>query len=183
MTPAIEPSGSTWTLRFKHNRSTVVLHVDPLQSFSSIRNELLKAIQQTHPSGTLNNHTIPSDADDILLARPVDINDLSLGWETLEQDDNDGLFDETNRGKGKGKAVVGRGKGKENPTSCPKVAGLRDGGMVAFKFKSESVGEVEEEDRLDDDTLVRGSRDEKWDVVLACAEDEFDGCHAEVGDT
>lgn len=189
MTPSITPTSKTWTLRFKHHRTTVLLHVDPLQRFSSVRAELLKAVQQTHPDGKLNGHAIPDNTDDVLLARPADINDLSMGWEAIGQDNDEDTFVDDSKSKGKGKAGVGAGtKGrpkKDNVVDCPQGVGLRDGGVVAFKFRSgadatvakdeveESVTENEEGERLDSETLVGDAEREQWDVVVPTMEESY----------
>ncbi|KAK1067216.1 hypothetical protein LTR74_006584 [Friedmanniomyces endolithicus] len=181
MTPAIRPKSSTWILRFKHHRTTILLHVDPLQEFTSIRAELLKAIRQTCPFGTLNGHAIPEDAGELLLARPVDSNDLSLGWKALGREAGEGAEQEP---KGKGKAPVamansGKKVVKGKPTDCPQAVGLRDGDMVAFRFRSEAgvVQNNQGEDsgvNEDGETLVgAGGVLEKWDVVVPTLEDTY----------
>ncbi|TKA75653.1 hypothetical protein B0A55_05005 [Friedmanniomyces simplex] len=187
MTPAIRPRPSTWILRFKHHRTTILLHVDPLQKLSSVRAELLKAVRQTCPHGTLNGHTVPDDEGDVLLARPVDSDDLSLGWQALEREDEVEKAVKEDA-KGKGKAAVGSSAnkaGKDKLTACPQGVGLQDGGVVAFKFRSELDAvardkdegiEVEEddEDRLDGETLVgAGGPPEKWDVVVPTLEETY----------
>ncbi|KAK1810391.1 hypothetical protein LTR12_015234 [Friedmanniomyces endolithicus] len=166
MTPAIRPKSSTWILRFKHHRTTILLHVDPLQEFTSIRAELLKAIRQTW---------------ELLLARPVDSNDLSLGWKALGREAGEGAEQEP---KGKGKAPVamansGKKVVKGKPTDCPQAVGLRDGDMVAFRFRSEAgvVQNNQGEDsgvNEDGETLVgAGGVLEKWDVVVPTLEDTY----------
>ncbi|KAK4921001.1 hypothetical protein LTR49_011545 [Elasticomyces elasticus] len=168
MTPTIRPKPTTWILRFKHHRTTVLLHVDPLQSLAVIRAELLKAVTQTNPSGRLNGRTIPQDANEVLLARPSDSQDLSLGWESLEVHEVEGAARED--GKGKGKAVA---------------VGLQDGGVVAFKFRSELTAAARDEDEgievdeddggLDGETLVGegAGAPEKWDVVVPTMEETY----------
>jgi len=182
MTPSIRPSARTWTLRFKHSRTTIFLHVDPLQKLSLIRAELLKAVQQSHPDGQLHGHVIPQDVDDVLLARPVDINDLDAGWEPLDKQDDldEEMFVD---GKGKGKATAGKTKARSANAlqDCPQGAGLRDGGVVAFKFRSgddATVGEdrdegVEDMERLDGETLVGEPAGEKWDVIVPTLEEVY----------
>ncbi|KAH9828044.1 hypothetical protein Tdes44962_MAKER02594 [Teratosphaeria destructans] len=186
MTPSIKPTSKTWTVRFKHHRTTVLLHVDPLQKLSSVRAELLKAVQQTCPNGKLDGHTIPTNEADILLARPSDINNLSLGWDPLQHDpDLDAALTEADTGKGKGKASVSAAPGKSGKsqvTDSVQGAGLRDGGVVAFKFRSEGDGgaqavdegvDVEDEDRLDGETLVGEPVTERWDVVVPSMEEIY----------
>ncbi|KAK0355409.1 hypothetical protein LTR02_008797 [Friedmanniomyces endolithicus] len=181
MTPAVRPKPSTWILRFKHHRTTILLHVDPLQEFTSIRAELLKAIQQTCPHGTLNGHAIPEDAGELLLARPVDSNDLSLGWKVLAREAGEGAEQEV---KGKGKAPVvmansGKKVVKGKPTDCPQAVGLRDGDMVAFKFRSEvgtgtrDQGEGDEGEQDGEKLVGEGGALEKWDVVVPTLEDTY----------
>jgi len=185
MTPSIKLNSRTWTLRFKNHRSTILLHVDPLQQLNSVRAELLKAVRQSHPDGKLNGYAIPDDETDILLARPADINDLTLGWEPLEHDDSldDALVEEKSTGKGKGKAGSSKAKsGKDKLSDCPQGAGLRDGGVVAFKFKGQAQAEreaadegieVEDEEKLDGETLVGTETAEKWDVVVPSMEETY----------
>ena len=171
-----------------------MLHVDPLQKLPAVRAELLKAIQQTNPSGHLNGQAIPEDPSEILLARPMDSNNLDLGWEAIERDVDDGLEEalkEDAKGKGKGKAAVGssasakKGSSAKDVADCPQGVGLRDGGIVAFKFRSEGADAVatrdkdegidvdDEEGGLDGETLVGEERRETWDVVVPTLEDTY----------
>ncbi len=177
-----KPSPNTWTLRFKHNRTTILLHVDPLQKLNGVRSELLKAVQQTHPSGDLYGASIPEDASDILLARPRDINDLSTGWASIEQRD-DASYGENDSVKGKSKAPVTasrKANGKNALTDCPQGAGLRDGGIVAFKFRGEAsrldrdwekIDEDGDEIKLDEDD-EDGDKD-PWDVIVPTIEETY----------
>ncbi|KAK5130565.1 hypothetical protein LTR08_001945 [Meristemomyces frigidus] len=176
MTPAIAINSTTWTLRCKHHRTTLLLHVDPLQPLSSVRAELLKALQQTHPSGTLNGAVIPDHEADILLARQLTHDDLSLSWEALDQDNELGNADEQSA-KGKGK-VGGRAAKSNKLTDCPQGAGLRDGGVVAFKFRSRAArvmedSDGEEQESLDGETLVGAPVAERWDVVVPTMEETY----------
>lgn len=180
-----KPTPQTWTLRLKHHRTTILLHVDPLQSLSSIKSELLKAVSQTHPDGTLNNVTIPQRASDVMLAKPVDINDLEAGWESLEPKGViDGVFEDEGAGKGKGKvSMVKNNKtaatgGKNALRDCPQGVGLRDGGVVAFKFR---VQDAEKDGRVrgdvDGDAVIdigeEEEENEKWDVVVPSLEETY----------
>ena len=159
------------------------MHADPSTKLSVLKAELLKALRETHPDGTLNEHRIPKSAEDILLARPVDINDLSLGWEPLEQADE--FDEELSDAKGKGKAAIGavgknKGKAKSAVTDSPQGAGLRDSGVVAFKFRSEEEKaketfggeEYENVDELGDGVLAE-DRKGKWDVVVPSLEETY----------
>lgn len=183
-----DPNPKDWILRFKSNHTTVLLHVDPLQSFTSIKQEILKALAQTHPEGVLNGYPIPQNANDVLLARPHDVNDLNQGFESIEPklsslgSDSDAVV---GAGKGKGKAPVvnskaasGRGS-KAQWKDCPQGAGLRDHGIVAFKFRreeDEALPSVEQDE--DDDGIVVSKEDmrglvEEWDVVVPSFEETY----------
>lgn len=186
MTPSILPSPRTWILHFKHHRTTILLHVDALQKLSSVRTELLAALYATNPNGTLNGHQIPDSESEVLLARPRDQNDLSAGWETIGEDDEEESFVPEEDKKGKGKAAAGSAKGrpsKDKITDCPQGAGLRDGGIVAFKFRSEMEAARKDEDegidvegdeeKLDGETLVGEPPSEAWDVVVPTMEETY----------
>jgi hypothetical protein len=186
--PLTDPNPRTWILRFKHNRTTVVLHIDPLQSLSSVKRELLTALQQTHPAGAINGLSIPQNSADILLARPKDINDLTLGFESIEPSSSSSIDPESDAvvgaGKGKGKAAavssktVGGRNAKAQLKDWPQGAGLRDHGIVAFKFKKvdgDVVISIEEEE---DEGIAVAREDmegvqEEWDVVVPSFEETY----------
>ena len=144
----------------------------------------MKAIHQTNPDGTLNGNTIAKNADDVLLAVPVDINDLTAGFQRIES----GAAGEDSSGKGKGKAnangptsvkKVGV-NGKNAILDCPQGAGMRDGGIVAFKFRDErDVVDEDEDEEMDLDDIrvtVGGSekgKREEWDVVVPSMEETY----------
>lgn len=161
----VEPSPRTWTLRFKHNRSTILLEVDPLQKMSLVREELLQALNETNASGTINGLRIPPNPDHIKLGRAVDRNNLTLGYTSIDNE-----FDDSGAGsgKGKGKSAVGTTSGKAKASAngvndCPQGAGFRNGDVVAFKFANGDDDEPEDEDDVA----------EKWDVVVPTLEDTY----------
>src|SRR5207249_1478787 len=139
------PSPLTWTLRFKSRKTTILLHVDPLHTFSTIKSHLYTALQETGLRDPDTNEQIPlpSSPSDIQLGRPVNPNEPRQGfqlgeWEYPPPDDDDG---DTNGGKGKGKAKATRLRksgedavGAANVKDCPKGAGLRDGAVLAFRW-------------------------------------------------
>jgi len=164
------PSPQTYTLRLKSHRTTLLLHTDPLQTLLSLKREILRALFQTHPEGHLNGAQIPKNAEDILLAKPVDAHDLSAGWVSLETSGTGDLFEDDVSSKGKGKAAV-NGTKKKGPgrDGTVQAAGLRDGGVVAFKFRSTEAAARMEDDEDDEGIAelgVVGVREEKWDVVV-----------------
>lgn len=175
----IDSNPRTWTLKFKHHTSTFLIHVDPQQPFSVAKRELLLAVTETNPTGTLNGHPIPKNFEDILLAKPVDNNDLSQGWERLQPpEEAEGEVD--GKGKGKASAVGGKPSGgvlKDTPMG----ARLKDGAVVAFRFRGigeewEMVDQGDDDDDDDDDIKVAEEdrrRGEVWDVVVPTMEEAY----------
>ena len=196
--PNANPPPRTWCLRFKLNRTTILLHVDAQQPFASIRAELLAALRATNPSGVLKGtlrdgtpveYPLPESAEDIALAKPKDINDLNAGWETIGDANEDLLFDDelgfvSAKGRGKGKeAAGGAAKQKQSAAKsvndCPQGAGLRDGGAVAVRFRW--ADEKARRQRLIDgdldvDEIAKegmGIDDAPWDVVVPTMEETY----------
>ncbi len=140
------PDPSTWTLRFKLNRTTVILFVTPTQSFTSIKADLLEAIKATGLK-EINNIPVPSDPEDILFGIAQDRKDPKRGWTGLEIPELDDL---TGAKKGVRKGSI--------LNQSPQGAGLINGQAMAFKFRTETS-----DDMLDDE----------WDVFLPNP-DEYD---------
>ncbi|KAI9742882.1 MAG: hypothetical protein M1818_003611 [Claussenomyces sp. TS43310] len=116
---------STWTLRFKHGRITILLYIEPLTPFATLKSDLLDTLRERYPlglpapsngSGTvpeIQPHTqIPDSIEDIALGVPVDECDAGKGWQEL--------------------VLMNGGTGIRD---SPKSLGLKDRGMVAFRFK------------------------------------------------
>lgn len=144
-------SPMTWTLIFKNGKSTTLLHADPLQSFDTLKEELFRALRETHPDGRINGLEIPSEASNILLAKPNDIHDLEKGFTSVTDGyGNIILEDERVGSKRKGGETALKIK-----DACPKAAGLKDGVVLAYKFRAMNQTE-------NYDPVV----DEDWDVVL-----------------
>ena len=133
------------TLRFKKHRTTILLLVAPSQSFSSIKQDLLEAIKATGVTD-INGEDIPSDPETIVLGLPADKNDISKGWVPLK-------IPEVEEGGAKGKGVKKNSVLNENPLG----AGLKDGALLAFKFREGS-----DADGMDD----------TWDVIMPKYEDD-----------
>lgn len=164
-----QPSPRTWTLRFKNNRTTILLHVDPLQKLSSVKSDLLKAIQQTHPHGRLSGAAIPQNSAEIQLAKPRDAEDLAEGFQSIEPR-REMFADGSDSGKGKGKASAGKQKQADTSRECPESVGLRDGGIVAFRFRGEGGrpggrGQIVD-DEIDDIRVSDEDDDRDWDVIV-----------------
>jgi hypothetical protein len=198
--PDSSPSPRAWCLRFKLNRTTVVLHIDALQTLASIRSELLSALQATHPDnlfkGTTRENTpiaypLPATPEDIALAKLADPNDPNGGWEAIGDDLEDGLiFDEdVGSGKGKGKAAASRPAARKSGGStatasskgvndCAQGVGLKDGSVVAFRFRLPEEKARRQrliEGSLDVDEIARDGMgdDADWDVVMPSMEETY----------
>ncbi len=164
MAPVI-PSPQTWTIRLKHYKTTVMLHADPVQSIDHVKEELLKALRAT-TDGTLNGKPLPEDYHDILLAKPVDVNDVDMGWEKLETA-------ESGPTKARG-GKRGRPNGKKLVTL--KSLGLMDLAVIAFKFRDTDKKEPKESVLNEDDMEVEmddDDEDEEWDVEIPTFEDTY----------
>ncbi|KAF2840999.1 hypothetical protein M501DRAFT_931138 [Patellaria atrata CBS 101060] len=134
-----QPSPITYTLRLKFHKTTVLLHVDPLQTLHSLRSDLLTALRQTCPDGTIGGLALlPDTPEEIELAVPRDLNDASKGWVR----------------------VLAAGEGSQGVGDVVTARGVRDGGVLAFRFRSGREAGGEDEDG-------------EWDVVLPSYEDAY----------
>ncbi|CAO2649904.1 Nn.00g011960.m01.CDS01 [Neocucurbitaria sp. VM-36] len=175
------PSPQTWTLRLKSRKTTVLLHVDPLHTFATIKSYLYDALQETGLKDAQTGESIPlpSSPSDIQLGRPVNINDAHEGfqlgaWE-YPAGDND---EEVDEGKGKGKAGrksnTGATASAANVKDCPKGAGLKDGAVLAFRWIGDGMWDGSEEDMDIDGERERGGQEgDMWGVKLASFEDAY----------
>jgi hypothetical protein len=154
-------------LLLKHHKTTILLHVNPYQTFTSIKSQLHSALSSARIT-SINGDTIPPSAENIEFGVPRNLNDLSEGFVKLAVPDAD------KKGKGKGKARNGEGVLNESP----KGAGLRDGQVVAFRFVSkkgdegERAKEESEETEGDVMEVEVESEEEEWDVVVPVLEYE-----------
>lgn len=152
--PTETPHPGLWTLRFKLHKTTVLLFVDKTQSFSSIKSDLLNALGQRGLKD-LNGEAIPRDPEDIVFGLPVDKNDLSQGWVGLEIPSQE-IEDEN----GSKKKIGGK---NSVLNASPLGAGLKDGSVLAFKFRKDN-------EKIDEDGV--SMEDDDWDVVIPSYEDE-----------
>jgi hypothetical protein len=180
--PVYDASPDVWTIKFKKARTTVVLHIYQLQPLSSVKAELLEALQSTNPSGELNGTPLPDSADDIELAKPRDPSNIDAGgWQSIELDAANDDFDADLFGTGDDTKTKGKGKGKAKAKGashkdCPLGAGLKDMCIVAFRFKGQKSSprrvndDVDEGLGLDDEGLPGA---DGWDVELPRFEDVY----------
>ncbi|OJD36637.1 uncharacterized protein BKCO1_10000143 [Diplodia corticola] len=190
--PAITPSATTWTLRLKHAKTTVVLHVDPQQTLGSVRAELLHCLRETcpdgvpctvsaPPGGNEKKKALPADAAALQLAKMRDPSDPERGWVALLVDDavaaaGGGDEEEEEEGEKKGK---GKGRARERARARGaaglrlKEVGVKDGAVLAFRWGGgEEKARVGAEMEVDLDG-EEGGDDGAWDVVLPKYEDSY----------
>lgn len=148
--PSQAPNPQHWTLRFKHHKTTVLLFVNQSQSFTSIKQELLDSLKSTGIAD-IGGNLLPSNPEAIVFGVPIDTNDIDKGWVPLEIPE---VSDTDTKGKGVKKGSV--------LNQSPLGAGLKDGTMLAFKFKDPDSQDIMD---LDDD----------WDVVIPAYDDEANG--------
>ena len=128
--------------------------MEPSQSFTSIKSDLLEAIKHAGLT-SLNGQDLPIDPENVVFGVPRDRNDVSKGWVgidiPLEVDDAVGQ----KRKLGGKKSVL---------NTSPLGAGLKDGAMIAFKFRKEGGRTDEEGTDLEDDD---------WDVMMPSYDEDY----------
>ena len=150
-------------MKFKHHKTTVLLHVEKTQSFTSIKTDLLNALRETETDGTINGTPFPKNPESIIFARQItDSSTSESTWEGLDDDLDEDLFDESaaTKGKSKGKAKAGGAK------DCPVGAGLKDGCNLAFAF-------VDDETKAEKSRVGESGKRTDWDVLLPAYEDVY----------
>jgi hypothetical protein len=156
------PSPLHITLLFKCARHTVLLSVLPSTSFSEIGSLLLLALQARNITSIADTPVpSPDQGDQVEFGIPKDKKDLKKGFVSL---DLAGKVLADGKG-GKRKS----GGNKSAPTENPAGAGLVDGSILAFRFKSQADVVMQEEE---DDDEVNGPDDPGWNVELPRYEDE-----------
>lgn len=164
---AVKPSSTTWTLRLKAHKTTVLLHVDPLSTFSNIKELLYNALEQAglkHPE-TGSTIPLPESAADIQLGRPLDVNKPKEGFRLGEWETNDEEED-AEGANGKGKAA------SKSISQSLKGAGLKDNAVLAFRWKGDGTGwENDEEDTAS--SREKAAYRRMWGVKIATYEDSY----------
>ncbi|KAB2580981.1 hypothetical protein DBV05_g468 [Lasiodiplodia theobromae] len=158
--PAITPSSTTWTLRLKHNKTTVLLHVDALQTLASVRAELLHCLRETCPEG-IAGKPLPADPAELQLAKMQDPSDPDKGWVLLTGTSSGGDGGDS-KGKGRAKAAAA---GEESL----KAEGVKDNAVLAFRWGGEKGTGQDDEGGME----IEEDGDDAWDVVLPKYEDTY----------
>ena len=109
-----------------------MLFVDPQCSFDKIKKDLLAALKKTASLDRLDGEEILSDSKLVEFAVPADRHNPSKGWTPVEIPEE------------KMKVKMGR---KMVANDSPEGAGLKDGSMLAFRFRKE--GEDVEMDEVE----------------------------------
>lgn len=128
--------------------------MEETQSFTSIKSDLLWALRKCGHTA-LNGQPIPTDPEEVIFGVPVDKNDIAKGWVGLDIPATETEDEVGNTTKVGGKDSMVNGS--------PLGAGLKDGAMLAFKFKGEDTKMGGEDSELDDSS---------WDVVIPSYEEE-----------
>ncbi|KAH8813075.1 hypothetical protein F5884DRAFT_751369 [Xylogone sp. PMI_703] len=121
------------TLRFKHQKYTILLFTEPLTPFKTIKSDLYEVLRDRYGPGssapTENQIDLPSSPDGIALAIPLDIYEPSKGWQRLDVSNTD----------------------------TPKGKGIKDAAVLAFAFVKDG-----EEDEDVEFTVEWSSYDEQY---------------------
>lgn len=163
------PSPQTWTLRLKSRKTTVLLHVDPLHTFETIKSHLHEALQETElrDPETHEPISLPETSSEIQFGRPVDPNDAQQGFQLGEWEyPADEEEDTSGKGKGKAKASTSTA-GVANVKNCPKGAGLKDGAVLAFRWVGDGIWDG------GNDADMGQEESNMWGVKLASFEDAY----------
>ncbi|RFU32748.1 hypothetical protein B7463_g3612, partial [Scytalidium lignicola] len=109
------------TLRFKYQKHTILLFVEPLTPFKTIKSDLYEVLRDRYgPNSNAppeNQIKLPSSPNAIALAIPIDIYEPSKGWQRLHVNDTD----------------------------TPKGKGIKDVAALAFSFIEEDAEDDEVE--------------------------------------
>lgn len=114
--PAKSGAIDSWTIRLKHQKTTILLEEDPHATIETLKKDLIHALNNVKTPSVIakEDKELPTHTRQILLARPKDPTDATQGWQTIdyipashEQMDElaeDQLSNGAGKGKGKAKA-------------------------------------------------------------------------------
>jgi hypothetical protein len=163
------PEPSHITLLLRHHKSVTLISVSPNQSFDSIKQLLLSALQargipSLHNTSDPTAPTpLPSSPDYLDLGILIDKKDPSKGWKPITPGVN-----ATSSGKKKA-------SNKSTDTNTPDGLGLVDGSWLAYRVsadKSGSSSKVDEDNDENNGMDVTLPDDPGWDVVIPSFEEE-----------
>jgi hypothetical protein len=155
------PSPLHITLLFKCARHTVLLSALPSTPFSEIKSLLLLALQARNITSIADSSVPPPEQGELVeFGIPKNKKDLNTGFVSLDMAEE--ILAESKGGR---KKVNGD---KTVPREDPAGAGLVDGSVLAFRFRSENDTGLKDED--DDEAQVLA--DPGWNVELPRYDDE-----------
>ncbi len=123
------------SIRFKHDKRTILLFVDSMATFSQIQEELLDILKERYPGGITTSMsseepTLPNDASHIKFAVLKNKTDPTQGWKPLDFELDDHLVD----------------KGFEDNMTVAFAIGTDDADDVHFEVEFPSFDEEEAEE-------------------------------------
>lgn len=134
---AESPSPDHVTLILKNARHTVLLSVTKETSITDIARLLLLALQSRQIKSIANVPVPgPDHANLVEFGQPVDSKDLSKGFELV-----DGSSDSSENVRAGGKS----NRRKSTSDGAAPLEGLNDGKVLAFRFKSDSEMELDQD--------------------------------------
>ena len=151
-----QPNPTTWTIRLKRNKVTVVLHADPLEPIEKLQENLLDALRLSEKDHKLDGTPLPEKPQDILLGKPIDPRDLSKGWV--------GISDEAT-----GSTKKPAGQDPHAKIDSLKGCGIKEDAILAFRFNGKTT---KSDEPLESNGAV--NPEEPWNVVMPSYNDPDD---------
>ena len=156
--PAALPTPEHITLFLKQHKHTVLLSVIPTTPFAEIKSLLLATLQSRNVT-LIDGAPLPNEPEEIEFGVLRNKRNPAEGWVSLDVKEME-VYDT----KG-GKRKVGGPKSVLNES--PAGAGLSDGSMLAFRFRTKR-----KEDSPEDNDNMEIEDDPGWNVILPSYDDE-----------
>jgi hypothetical protein len=160
------PTPEHITLLLKNHKQTVLLSVTPETSFADIKSLLLAALKSRNIA-SIDNTPLPDEPEAIEFGVLRNKKNPAEGWMSL-------VIKEVEVGDAKGgKRKVGGKKSVLNES--PAGAGLGDGSILAFRFRTkpkEEALEQEGENGNEDDDEMGIEDDPGWNVIFPSYDDD-----------
>ncbi|KAF2404659.1 hypothetical protein EJ06DRAFT_526738 [Trichodelitschia bisporula] len=160
---SVKPNQETWIWRLKWRRTTILLHVNPMNDIAAVKADLFEILSTAKGLDSSTSPPVPSSPSQIQLAVPRNPLNIEQGFDRIdvsqspEDDKPDPFTTPVANSKSKQKTKETRPLESMNL----KVLGLRDKAVVVFRIRGEE--EVDDE----------GLGDEEWDFEIPKYEDEY----------